>query len=192
MAQGIVTTETGVTGVSVAVMVLALLGVCEGSAGIMLIIYTLITGNSLKDYKRLWNFKASRLVLLCGLFGGAIATTCLVGAVPLCGATITYAIFALMPIAAAIGGRIFLKEKFALRMVLGIVIAVAGVLVAIWAPPEALPNFISELQLLLSARSLLPSKQCSLLMRQIARIPFSAAAFTDAWAAHSLKSCSLL
>jgi len=141
MAQGIVTTESGVSGFSVAVMVLALLGICEGSAGIMLIAYTLITGNSLTDYKRLWNFKASRIVLFCGLFGGAIATTCLVGAVPLCGATITYAIFALMPIVAAVGGRIFLKEKLALRMILGIIMAVAGVLIAIWAPPENLPHF---------------------------------------------------
>lgn len=141
MAQGIVGAETGVTGLNVAVMVLTLLGICEFSAGIMLIIYTLITGNSLKDYKRLWDFKASRLVLLCGLSGGAIATTCLVGAVPLCGATITYAIFALMPIVAAIGGRIFLKEKFALRMIFGIIVAVIGVMIAIWAPPENLPHF---------------------------------------------------
>jgi drug/metabolite transporter (DMT)-like permease len=141
MAQEAVSAEIEVIGFNTAVMVLALLGVCEGAAGIMLIIYTLITGNTLKDYKRLWNFKASRLVLLCGFTGGAIATTCLVGAVPLCGATITYAIFALIPIVATIGGRIFLKEKFALRMVIGIVIAVAGVLVAVWAPPEALPHF---------------------------------------------------
>lgn len=141
MAQDIVLAQTGVSGISVAIMVLTLLGICEGSAGIMLILYTLITGNTLRDYRRLWNFKASRVVLLCGLFGGAIATTCLVGAVPLAGATVTYAIFALIPIVTAIGARIFLKEKFKARMVAGIFIACAGVLITVWAPPEALPNF---------------------------------------------------
>ncbi len=141
MAQDIVSLETGVSGISVAIMVLTLLGICEGSAGIMLILYTIITGNTLKDYRRLWNFKASRIVLLCGLFGGAIATTCLVGAVPLAGATVTYAIFALIPIVTAVGARVFLREKFKVRMVVGIVVACTGVLIAVWAPPEALPNF---------------------------------------------------
>lgn len=124
--------------------VLSLLFVAMGEffGGIFLILYqTVIKGVPVREYGRVWNVKSSRMVLLSALVAGPLATACLTVSVPLCGSTYSNCISALTPILTAIAAAIFLKEKIGPRIIIGILIAVIGVIIAGFEPPEGVTNF---------------------------------------------------
>lgn len=124
--------------------VLSLLFVAMGEffGGIFLIIYqTVVKGVPMKEYGRVWKVKSSRYVLLSALVAGPLATACVTVSVPLCGSTYSNCICALTPILTAIAAAIFLKEKIGARIIIGILIAVVGVIVAGFEPPEGVNSF---------------------------------------------------
>ena len=116
-------------------------GICEFSGGIMMIIYNSFTGVPLKEYKRVWNFKSSRFVLISAFSAGPIGNACVIAGIGLCGSTYGNIIVALTPIVIAIAGRIFLKENTNARVYLGIALAVAGAIIASYTAPEGVQNF---------------------------------------------------
>lgn len=105
-------------------------------AGCWLIIVNLLTGRSLKEYLRLGTTKIGSVMMLAAFFGGPMATGASLIGINMCGPTYALAIGATSPIVGAIAGRIMFKERMSARVWLGIVIAVAGVLVVSWAPPD--------------------------------------------------------
>ena len=120
---------------------LVVLGVCEFAAGIILIIYKVATGTPLAEYKRLWNIKSSRIALCSALSAGPVATCSLMIAITLCGITYANSLLSLAPMIVAIASRILFKEKASPRVYIGIAIAVTGVIVASYSPPEGVENF---------------------------------------------------
>ena len=119
---------------------ITLLAVNDIIAGIFLLIYNLSTGRSFKEYKRMCNVKVSWMMLLSALAAGPFATGCWMSSVSFCGITYTTAVISLAPILTAIVGRFVFKENTNARVYFGIVIAVAGVIVAGWAKPEGMTN----------------------------------------------------
>ncbi len=104
-------------------------------SGIWVLIINLATGRSLKEYGRLLKTKIGAATLLAAFFGGPFATGASLIAINLCEPTYALAIGGTSPIVGAIAGRILFKENLNARIWLGIVIAVAGVLIVSWAPP---------------------------------------------------------
>lgn len=70
------------------------------------------------------------------LLGGPVATGSAAAATYLCGPTYSLAISGIYPLIGVLCGVIFLKEKLTLRSAMGIIIAVLGVLIMSFSPPE--------------------------------------------------------
>lgn len=124
--------------------VLSLLFVSMGEffGGIFMIAYqTVVKGVPVREYGRVWKVKSSRMVLLSALVAGPLATACVTVSVPLCGSTYSNCICALTPVLTAVAAMIFLKEKIGPRVIVGILIAVVGVIVAGFTAPEGVTNF---------------------------------------------------
>ncbi len=123
--------------------VLSLLFVAIGEfiGGIFMIVYNCMKGVPIKEYPRIWKVKSTRWVLVSGFVAGPIATACVTVGVALCGSTYSNCVCALTPVLTAIAGTIFLKEKTGPRVFVGILIAIIGVCVAGFAPPEGVTNF---------------------------------------------------
>lgn len=111
---------------------ITILGIGDLFAGVFALIWNLAHGKGLTEYKRVFDFKISRASLLASLFAGPIATGCWMAATPFAGLTTVAIITSLAPIFTAFVGRVFLKEHLSGRAVLGIVIVVAGAIVAGW------------------------------------------------------------
>ena len=74
--------------------------------------------------------KVSWMMLLAAAFAGPLATGCWMAATPFCGLTTVAIVTSLGPILTAIFGRFFLHEKLNARIYLGIIIVIAGAIVA--------------------------------------------------------------
>ena len=122
-------------------LVLMMLAICEGSGGIMVIIFNKVyNGIPLREYPRVWRVKISWTVLISALVAGPIATACTVSGVYYCGSTYANIILTLMVVFTAIGGQIFLKERVNPRMYFGVALVVLGCIIAGWAKPEAIES----------------------------------------------------
>ena len=127
------------------------IALCEGCGGIMLTLFNSSKGIPLAEYGRIWHVKSSRTVLISAVFAGPIGTACAIIAVGFCGSTYTNSIIALTPVVIAIAARIFLKENTNIRVYIGILIAIAGCIVASFAAPEGVTNFYLGLAIALVA-----------------------------------------
>lgn len=124
------------------VLTLTGLALCEFTGGIIMMAYSTIKiGTPVKEYTRLWQVKSARAVLISGLVGGPIGTGCTLLGVSMCGSTYAGIMFALLPVLSAIGAKIVFKENISARVMVGIVIAVIGVIIAGLAKPEGVENF---------------------------------------------------
>lgn len=140
-AQGIVFGEFETNTLTNFMLVLVMLGICEGSGGIMVIIFNKVyNGIPLREYPRVWKVKTSRTVWLAGLIAGPLATACTVSGVYYCGSTYANIILTLTVVFCAIGGQIFLKERLNSRIYVGVILVVIGIIVAGWAKPEAIDS----------------------------------------------------
>lgn len=121
------------------IMILALNDIL---AGIFTIGYNVAHGKGFKEHKRMCKLRISWMMLLAAVFAGPFATGCWMSSVSFCGITYTTIIMSLTPICTAIVGRIVFKESTTARIYLGIIIAIAGSIVAGWAgAPEGITNF---------------------------------------------------
>lgn len=123
------------------ILSLVVLGICEFSGGILMILFNMIRGIPLAEYLRIWQVKSSRTVLGAAALGGALATACSIMGISFCGSTYGNCIIGLTPVITAILGTIFLKEKTGVRVFVGILLTVAGVVIASIAPPTGVSNF---------------------------------------------------
>ena len=134
-----------------AIVTFLLLGLCEGTAGIIYMIYTTTyQGVPWREYKRLWNFKVSRRVLMSSGMAAA-ATACLLLGASLAGTTPANILMALMVVIVPIFSVIILKERLPMRVIIGIVVVLVGCIAAAWEPPEASPNFYVGIILAIAA-----------------------------------------
>lgn len=140
-AQEIVFANFETTTLTNFMLVLVMLGMCEGSGGIMVIIFNRVyNGIPLSEYPRVWKVKSSRTVWIAALIAGPIATACTVSGVFYCGSTYSNIVLTLTVVFTAIGGQIFLKERINPRMYIGVVLVFVGIIVAGWAKPEAIDS----------------------------------------------------
>ena len=123
------------------VLTLVILSFCEFCGGILMIIFNTIRGIPLAEYLRIWRVKSSRTVLGASILGGPVATACSIVGISFCGSTYGNCIIGLTPVITAILGTIFLKEKTGIRVFVGIILTVAGVVIASIAPPEGVSHF---------------------------------------------------
>lgn len=126
-----------------AIVCITILGVGEIFAGIMTLIYNATRGKGLKEFRRMTGFKVSWMMLLSALAAGPLATGLQVTAYSMAGITYVTAILGLSPVVTAILGRMVFKENLNKRVILGIVLVVAGALVTtfIGTPDTAGSNF---------------------------------------------------
>lgn len=120
----------------VAVAAIVTGGLHDFFAGIWLLIYNLVTGRGIKEYLRLGSTKIGTMMLLAAFFGGPMATGSYLIGVNMCGVTYAAAIAGTSPIIGAIVGRIVFKENMNKRIWFGIILAVIGVLIVSYSPPE--------------------------------------------------------
>lgn len=111
---------------------ITILAIGDIFAGIFVLIYNTAYGKGLTEYKRVFDFKISRTIILASLFAGPLATGCWMAATPFAGLTTVAIVTSLAPIFTVIVGRIFLKEHVSGRAVIGIAIVVAGAIIAGW------------------------------------------------------------
>ena len=120
---------------------LVLLAMCEFTGGVLVVLFTLFRGAPLREYRRLWETKSSRIVLVSAFSAGPVATACIVMGVNLAGSTYANIILSLTTVIIAIAGQIFLKENLNARVYVGIIIVIAGCILASYAPPVGVKNF---------------------------------------------------
>jgi drug/metabolite transporter (DMT)-like permease len=127
------------------------IALCEFTGGILLTMFNSTKGIPLVEYARLLKVKSTRTVLISAIAAGPIGTACAIIAVGFCGSTYTNSIISLTPVVIAIAGRIFLKENTNSRVYIGILIAIAGCIIASFAAPEGVTNFYLGLAIALVA-----------------------------------------
>lgn len=123
------------------IIAISLLALVDFIAGIFSLIANIANGRGITEYKRLGKVKVSWIMLLAAFAAGPFATGCWMASANFCGITYTLVIMSITPIVVAIVGRIVFKEVLGVRVVIGICIVVAGVLVTSYVPPEGAPNF---------------------------------------------------
>jgi drug/metabolite transporter (DMT)-like permease len=133
------------------VCILLMLGVFEFFSGIIGISINTAKGVPLKEYRRIYHIKSTRIVLLNALISGPVGTASFMIGTIFCGPTYATSLNALAPLFAAIGARIFLKEKVNLRVFIGIVIVIVGVVITCTSPYKATDNFYIGLIFLIIA-----------------------------------------
>jgi drug/metabolite transporter (DMT)-like permease len=86
--------------------------------------------------------RPGRLACVAGIFGGPVGTMSLYIAFQYAGVAYAFAITALSPAIGALLGRVFLRDRLALRAWVGITLSVAGATLATYRPPAgAHPHF---------------------------------------------------
>ena len=123
------------------IIAMSLLALVDFMAGIFSLIINMITGRGITEYKRLAKVKVSWMMLLAAFAAGPFATGCMMASSNFCGVTYTMIIMSITPAVVAIVGRIVFKENLNARVILGIVVVVAGILVTSYVPPEGASNF---------------------------------------------------
>ncbi|MDD6255681.1 MAG: hypothetical protein PUA82_06735 [Eubacteriales bacterium] len=93
-------------------------------SGIWCVIIALVKGK-FGDYVKTLNSRAGRILILCAIIGGPIASSAYVIGLQMAG-SIAVPISALCPAVGAILGRIFYKQELNLRMIFGILICVVA------------------------------------------------------------------
>lgn len=141
MATEIIKTDYDNNLISGFVLTLITVSFCEYAGALIMIVYNTITGIPFAEYGRVWQVRSSRTILLSAIFGGPVATTCSMLGISLCGSTYGNCVIGLTPVLTAVLGTIFLKEKTGIRVIVGIVISVAGATLASIAPPAGVKNF---------------------------------------------------
>jgi len=132
--------ETGL--IASFVLTVAVLGLCEVTGGIITLLWDFIYLKiPVAEVGRTWQVKSGRAVMLSAIIAGPIATGCAVMAIARCGSTYANCIISLAPVIACVLGVILLKERVNARVVLGIIVSTAGVVIACLAPPEGIVNF---------------------------------------------------
>lgn len=112
-------------------------GLYDFIAGIWMLIYNFGTGRSIKEYFRLARSgRMAGLLLLAAVFGGPVALGASMIGVNLCGVTPALIVSSLSPVISAIMGRIMYKERLGMRVVIGITIAIIGIIIVGWSKPE--------------------------------------------------------
>ena len=133
------------TGVALGILAVICLSFCqELIAFIVLLIVNTIRGTGPREYIRLYaSGKPALFLFLAGCGGGPFGICCQLIAMSMCGVTITTAIAVINPIIAAVLSRIFLKENIKPRVWVGIVIVIAGAIMAVVGPSggDQYPHF---------------------------------------------------
>ncbi len=111
-------------------MAVFVLGLSEVTAGIITFIYNLLRGVPLAEIARTWNVNSGKTMMLSSLAAGPIGQACTLLAISMIGATYAYCIVGTFPVVTAIFGALFLKERMNKRVVIGIIIAVSGAIIA--------------------------------------------------------------
>jgi drug/metabolite transporter (DMT)-like permease len=141
-ANGLMDIPAEATAMVLIVLTLATLAISDFISGVWLLIYNVINGRGIKEYFRLGKTKMAGQLMLAALFAGPMATGALMTGINLCGLTYALVIASATPILTAIVGRIVFKETLNTRMIIGIVIAVAGIITLGYAPPSGdYPHF---------------------------------------------------
>ncbi len=112
--------------------------------GFWTLVFNLPRGRSLKEYLRhIKTKKLAFMLSIAGVCGGPIGLGALLIGTNLCGPTYALIVSSTSTIVAAIVGRILYKERLGLRVVIGMIIAIVGVVIAGYAPPEGdYPYFV--------------------------------------------------
>lgn len=121
------------------VMIISLVTQClyDSAAGLWMILWNVFTGRGIREYFRLLKAgKMSWLLLLAAIFGGPVALSCSMIGINMCGVTPALVVSSTSPVIAAIMGKLLYKEKLGARVIIGICIAVIGVIMVGWSNPE--------------------------------------------------------
>ncbi len=123
------------TVVSVLVASIVQAGLHDGFAAIWVILYNLKNGK-IKEYARTLSTRPGKIICIGGICGGPLAMTGYVLGINLAGAAYAMPISALCPCVGAFLAAVFLKERIQPRVWVGIILAVAGVIIVSYVPPE--------------------------------------------------------
>ena len=107
----------------------------DGFAAIWVFLYNLKNGK-VKEYLRVLNTRPGKMICIGGIFGGPVAMTGYILGINMAGAAYAMPITALCPCVGALLAAVFLKEKIIPRVWVGIVLAVLGVIIVSYVPPE--------------------------------------------------------
>ena len=152
VAAGFVETTVKESEIITIIIAVTLLGLIDIVGGIWSLLWFGATGRSLKEIGRMLKFKPSRLIFLASVIAGPFATGAWMSSANYCGLTITLAIMSITPILSAAISRVVFKEKMSIRVYIGICVAVCGIIIATWSPPEGLTgNFYFGVALALLA-----------------------------------------
>ncbi len=135
-ANSVVDVPAEQTAMILIVLTLATLSISDFLSGVWLLIYNVINGRSIKEYFRLGKTKMAGQLMIAAFAAGPFATGALMAGINLCGLTYALVIASATPILTAIVGRIVFKETLNFRMIIGIIIAVAGIITLGYAPPS--------------------------------------------------------
>ncbi len=124
------------------VMSVFTLGICEFGGGIITFIYNLFRGIPLAEIRRTWSVNSGKTIMLSALCAGPVGTAASVMSIALIGSTYANCIIGLAPVVTALLGKIILKEKMNGRVWAGIVISVAGAIVATMGVPDNVTNLV--------------------------------------------------
>ncbi len=136
-------TDPSYTALTIVVCSFICSGLHDFFSGCWILIWNKLSRRTFTEYVRLLKTKIGWLLMIGALLGGPIATGGAAAATYLCGPTYSLAISGIYPLIGVLCGVIFLKEKLTVRTAVGIVIAVAGVLIMSFSPPsgENFPYF---------------------------------------------------
>ncbi|MGI6109773.1 MAG: DMT family transporter [Eubacteriaceae bacterium] len=123
------------------VMSILTLGICEFLGGVMTLLWNIIRGVPVAEIGRNWRVKSGRMIIISAILAGPIGTACSVIAVSMCGSTYANCIIGLTPVLAAVLSVVILREKLSGRAWIGIVISIAGAIIACMGAPGDATNF---------------------------------------------------
>jgi len=113
----------------------------DGIAAVIILIYNTGKGKY-KEYFRTLKIRPGKFLLLASLFGGPLAGALNLVSIAMCGPVYALAITSIFPAFAAVFSAIFLKEKVAPRVYLGIALCITGSVFVGYVPPEGnYPHF---------------------------------------------------
>ncbi len=118
---------------------IAVLGIADVVAGVYAIILNWFTGRSIKEQVRMLKLPVAWFMLLGAFLAGPLGNGLIMASIGFCSLFVAGACCATVPLFGAIFARIFLKENFGARGIIGIIIIVFGVFLAGMTVPESAP-----------------------------------------------------